>query len=368
VSISGHGYGHGIGMSQYGAEGAARQGLSYSQILAHYYPGTALSTKTGDIRVLISGQTSDNTEVAGQSGLELYEISAKRRTALPTKVDGKTVTGWRMVPYVSGSSRSKLQVKTDGGYRNFYDSGSRLPNWYNDAQISSSSTVKLTVSGGSMVVRGAVRATSVASQGARDTVNVLSIEDYVRGVIAAEMPSSWSSEALKAQAVAARSYGARSIGSHSSYDICSTTACQVYKGASSETSNTDAAVKGTAGKVLTYKGSVAVTQFSSSSGGYTASSASVGTYPYLKAVNDPYDNWSGNANHSWKVTVTASKIEQAYPTIGTLQKMTITKRSGNGDFGGRVTSLVLTGSKKSVTISGDDARWAFGMKSNWFAF
>ena len=74
-----------------------------------------------------------------------------------------------------------------------------------------------------------------------------------------------------------------SNGTHRYYDTCNTTGCQVYKGYSPETSNSDAAVKATAGKILTYNGSPALTQFSSSSGGYTA----VGSQPYLKAVNDP---------------------------------------------------------------------------------
>ena len=102
--------------------------------------------------------------------------------------------------------------------------------------------------------RGAIRS-AVPSSGStsRNTVNVVSIENYVRGVIAAEMPSSWMPEALKAQAVAARTYGVRSITTARYYDICSTTACQVYGGASRETASTDAAVAGTNGKILTVR-------------------------------------------------------------------------------------------------------------------
>ena len=192
----------------------------------------------------------------------------------------------------------------------------------------------------------------------------MSIDDYVRGVIAAEMPASWHAEALQSQAVAARTYGVRSINGSKHYDICSTTACQVYGGASRETSTTDAAVRATAGQILTYQGSPAFTQFSSSSGGYSA----VGSQPYLKAVADPYDGWSGNANHAWKVSVKASKIQRANPSIGTLKKMTITKRNGYGAYGGRVESVTLYGSSKTVTISGNEARWDFGLKSNWFTF
>ncbi|MGA8987805.1 SpoIID/LytB domain-containing protein, partial [Aeromicrobium sp.] len=171
-------------------------------------------------------------------------------------------------------------------------------------------------------------------------------------------------EALKAQSVAARTYGVRSITSSRYYDICSTTSCQVYGGVPRETSATDTAIRATAGKILTYGGSPAFTQFSSSSGGYTAP----GSQPYLKAVNDPYDGWSGNGNHAWTKSVTAATIEKAYPAIGTLKRLEILKRNGFGDWGGRVDTMSLVGSSRTVTISGNDARWSFGLKSNWFRF
>ena len=138
--------------------------------------------------------------------------------------------------------------------------------------------------GSAVKYRGALRS-AVPSTGstARNTVNVVPIEYYVRGVIAAEMPSSWMPEALKAQSVAARTYGVRSITTSRYYDICSTTACQVYGGASRETASHDAAAKATTGKIVMYDGKPAFTQFSSSSGGYTAP----GSQPYLKACHRP---------------------------------------------------------------------------------
>ena len=154
------------------------------------------------------------------------------------------------------------------------------------------------------------------------------------------------------------------MGSSRHYDICDTTSCQVYGGAAAETSSTDKAVAATAGKILTYKGKPALAQFSSSSGGYS----SPGSQPYLKAVKDLWDDWSGNANHDWKKSVSASTIQSKYSSIGTLKSMRVTKRNGHGDWGGRVTSLELKGSKGTKTISGNDARWAFGLRSNWFTF
>ena len=88
--------------------------------------------------------------------------------------------------------------------------------------------------------------------------------------------------------------------------------------------------------------------------------------PYLVAKADPYDGWSGNPVHDWSTTVDVSTFERSYPSIGTLQKIRVTNRDGNGEWQGRVSSVVLDGSDGDVTISGDSFRWAFGLRSNWF--
>ncbi|MEV7397253.1 SpoIID/LytB domain-containing protein [Aeromicrobium sp. NPDC092404] len=364
IPVTGHGYGHGIGMSQHGAQGAAKQGVTYSKILSHYYPGTALGTKAGSIRVLISQDTSDSVVVAGRTGLTFRNVAANTKVALPTTAGGKTITRWQIVQLGSNKTRSTLQYRTDGGYLTF-----RNMVWVGDGQFegpSTASTISLILPDGSAAkYRGALRsAVPYAGSWKRDTVDVVSIESYVRGVIAAEMPSSWMPEALKAQAVAARTYGVRSITSSRYYDICSTTSCQVYRGASSETTATNAAVSGTAGRILTYEGKPAFTQFSSSSGGYTAP----GSQPYLKAVIDTWDDFSGNPHHTWTASVTASRIEKAYPAIGTLKQLKVLTRNGHGSWGGRVSTISLVGSTKTVTITGNQARTAFGLKSSWFRF
>jgi SpoIID/LytB domain protein len=229
--------------------------------------------------------------------------------------------------------------------------------WSGSAQFEAP-TMELVMPGTDHVYRSALRSSN------RDTVNVLSLDNYTRGVVAREMPSSWHAEALKAQSVAARTYGARALTSKRHYDICDTTSCQVYGGVGAETSSTDNAVEATSGKILTHDGKPAFAQFSSSSGGYTAP----GSQPYLKAVKDSWDDWSGNKNHDWTKSVSASTIQKKYSSIGTLRSMKVTKRNGFGDWGGRVTSLELRGSKGTKTISGDDARWAFGLRSNRFTF
>ncbi|MGZ5414460.1 MAG: SpoIID/LytB domain-containing protein [Aeromicrobium sp.] len=358
IALTGHGYGHGIGMSQYGAQGAARKGLTYSQILSHYYRGTALGTKTGNIRVLLSKDTTDSVMVAGRSGLVFRNLVTNKTMALPTTIGGKSVIRWTINPTAGKKTQSSLQYRTGTTYVTY-----KSTNWTGAGQFEGPSDMRLILPTGEARFRGALRS-ALPRTGAtnRDTINVLSVENYTRGVVSAEMPSSWMPEALKAQSVAARTYGVRSLTPTRYYDICDTTACQVYGGVAKETQATDSAISATTSKVLIYGGAPAFTQFSSSSGGYTAT----GSQPYLKAVSDPYDDWSGNSNHDWKTSVAASKIERAYSSIGTLKQLKITKRTGVGDWGGRVDSISLIGSKKTVTISGNTARKAFGLKSNWF--
>jgi SpoIID/LytB domain protein len=347
-------------MSQYGAEGAARDGKKYASILDHYYPGTDLSSKSGTIRVRITGDSTDSVMIEGRSDLKLRYVSSGKTLSLPGSIGGQKVIRWSIDPLSSDKKKSTLRYRTSSTWKSY-----KSTTWTGAAQFEARTMKLVMPSGPDRTYRTALRS-ALPKSGAtnRDTVNALSIENYTRGVVAREVPSSWHSETLKAQSVAARTYGARALTSSRHYDICDTTSCQVYGGADAEASATDKAVAATAGKILTYKGKPAFTQFSSSSGGYT----SPGSQPYLKAVKDSWDDWSGNANHDWKKPVSASTIQSKYSSIGTLRSLRVTKRNGYGDWGGRVTSLELKGSKGTKTISGNDARWAFGLRSNWFTF
>ncbi|MCW2788572.1 MAG: hypothetical protein JWP56_875 [Aeromicrobium sp.] len=358
-TLTGHGFGHGIGMSQYGAQGAAKDGVAYSKILSTYYPGTDLATRTGTMRVLISKDTTAAVTVAGRSGLTFRQIGGSS-LALPTTVGGKTVERWQIRPGAVNAKRSALQYRTDGTWATY-----KSRTWTGDAQLEAP-TLKLVLPDGSTATYRTALRSSVPTAGStdRNTVNVLPLEHYVRGVVAAEMPSSWSAEALKAQAVAARTYGVRGLVPSRYYDMCDTTSCQVYRGKSGETTATNAAVSATEGKIVTYDGKPALTQYSSSSGGWTAP----GSQAYLTAVKDPYDDWSGNANHDWKVTAKIATLQNAYPKLGSITKMTVKSRVGGGDWGGRVSTVTLTGSKSSATISGPTMRMTLGLKSAWFRF
>lgn len=358
VTFRGHGFGHGIGMSQYGAQGAARSGKTFKEILAAYYPGTTLSERTGSIRVLLGAATSSTVTVTARSGLAYRNMVSGKRIVLPATRNGKTVSQWRIIPLTADPRKSVLQYRTGSTWtaydRNF---------WTGDAQFEATK-VALVMPGGSVrEYRTSVRS-AVPSKGAttRKTVNVTSIDNYTLGVVAAEMPSSWEPEALKAQSVAARTYGVRSLTPSRYYDVCDTTSCQVYKGVAGQTATTDKVVLATLGAILTYQGAPAFTQYSSSSGGASAP----GSQPYLKGRLDAWDDWSGNANHDWTASVPAATIEKAYPQVGTLRSLKVTKRDLMGDWAGRVESITLTGTKGSTTVTGPQLRFALGLRSHYF--
>ena len=243
-TFKGHGYGHGIGMGQYGAEGGARAGASYSKILSTYYPGTALGTKGGSIRVLITGDSTNSVMVESRSGLTLRYISSNKTLALPTTVSGNKVVRWSIEPLSSDPKKSVLRYRTTGAWTTYKNT-----TWTGAAQFEASTLSLVMPAGANRTYRTALRSVQPSSgSSSRDTVNVLSLENYTRGVVAREMPASWHAEALKAQSVAARTYGVRSISSTRYYDICDTTSCQVYGGVSAETSATDSADRGNGGQ------------------------------------------------------------------------------------------------------------------------
>jgi peptidoglycan hydrolase-like amidase len=89
--------------------------------------------------------------------------------------------------------------------------------------------------------------------------------------------------------------------------------------------------------------------------------------PYLTAKADPYDGVPTSSVHTWTTTLTAAAIQRKYPSLGTLRRIVITQRDGNGEWYGRVNSLQLDGSRADRTISGDSFRWLLGLRSTWFS-
>ena len=352
VTVIGHGYGHGHGMSQYGAEGAARKGLKHEQILGFYYPGTQLGQVRGRVSVLITADTSDDLVVRPRAGLQVRDTAGGSWTTLPS--NGARL--WRIGTNKAGDTVVAYRTHRWRPWRTLQGDGEL----YAGGQ-----PITLLTPAGETAYRGRLRHAS-DPEGGHDTVNDVRLEYYLRGVVPLEIPASWSPEAVQAQAVAARTYAAfeRSHPRASHYQICDTTSCQVYGGASAEHRLSDAAIRATARQALLADGKPAFTQFASSNGGWSAA----GSAPYLTAREDPYDGWSGNPVHSWRVKLSDTDIERSWPGVGDLRSITVTRRDGNGDWGGRVASMVLKGTGGSVTVSGDTFRSVLGLRSTYLTF
>ncbi|UDY24430.1 SpoIID/LytB domain-containing protein [Nocardioides sp. Kera G14] len=355
LALTGHGYGHGRGLSQYGAEGAARQGRTAAQILSFYYPGTAMSKVGGSLTVLIGPDTTPDTVVKARSGLVVRTSNGAKTWNLAAA--RPTATQWRLNPLSATKTAIGYRIGS-ARWKRLGTSTSTLEFW------AGGSPITLVLPASATAYRGALRNAPFNGRD-HDTVNVVGLEDYLKGVVASEMPSSWKPAALQSQAIAARTYAAYSrahAAKSRQYQICDSTACQVYKGVAGETKATNAAIAATAGQMLAYAGQPAFTQFSSSSGGWTVA----GSVAYQKAQADPYDAWAGNSQHTWTVKIDPKKVAAAWPALGTLTSLQVLARDGHGDWGGRVTKVQLTGTKGQVKVSGDSLRSALGLKSTYF--
>ena len=352
ITLTGHGFGHGNGMSQYGAHGAAQQGLTWQQIVAFYYPGTSLEPMGGKIRVLLSADTGPDVQVVATRGLKVKSLQSNRTWQVPDFAARK----WRLIKKGSGTA---VQWTKGGRWRSW----KQVPG---EAEFSSATgRLTLVAPGGRRTYRGSLQ--SVAPRdGRRQTVNRLSMEAYLRGVVAREIPALWAPEAVRAQSVAARTYAAfeRSHPAAGHYDLCDTTQCQVYGGVDDEHPATDEAIRATARQGLYYDGRPAFTQFSASNGGYS----SAGSMPYLVAQPDPYDGVTGHAYSTWTKTVDDTQIEKHWPAIGDLTSIEVTTRDGNGEWGGRVTDMAFIGTTGTARVDGNTVRSVLGLYSTWFTF
>lgn len=360
--VRGGGFGHGIGMSQYGADGAGRAGLDYQEILDFYYPGTVLETRsTGTIRIGLVSDDDGVTRVDDRPGLVVS--SAPGGTTYPLR-DG--FSQWRVRATGAAASSCTLQGLDAGGtWRAAWPSG--MPQ---SCPVSFSSPTEGTVdlfmpSGQRRVYRGTLTATHHGSA-ALTTVNHLPTQQYLRSVTMAEMPVYFHAQALRAQAVAARTYALRGANGTDYYDTCDTTACQAYRGAGLrngdgsitryEHPNTDAAVQDTDGQVLTYdfgggRRTLATTMYSSSDGGHTTTGGS--GHGYLTAQPDPYDAVGINPRHAWAADLPVSKLEARYG-IHRVERVQILRRDGHGRWGGRVLDARVEG----FTAAGEYT-WAY---------
>jgi SpoIID/LytB domain protein len=371
ITFTGHGWGHGRGMGQYGALGyAVDHGWGWEQILNHFYGGTTL----GD-----AGNPEMTVELLGLNGKPLVVVGPS------IVVNGVAVGGTSArITIERGTHCAGPWTPVAGDFRT---GATRVttPNGKNPA-AGVGDLIRVCEASGERAYRGELSV--VWHAGAQMTINHLTTESYLRGVVPRESPASWGNlgnragmHALRAQAVAARSYALASSRS-SGARTCDTTSCQVYKGAAIfgpggqlienlEAANTDQAIAETAGKVRKLPGgSIARTEFSSSTGGHTAG----GTFA---AVPDEGDDYAGNPNHTWTTTMTTAEIASKLGVPGPLQDLKVTARNGMGDWGGRVIEIQYTdangrtgtiGNRSNPITGGEQVRTRLGLKSDWFTF
>ena len=199
------------------------------------------------------------------------------------------------------------------------------------------------------------------ADGTLTVINVVDIEDYVKGVVPYEMDKDWPLAALEAQAVCARTYAVKTRHPSLGFDVCAGTDCQVYYGRNRATDMTDAAVDNTAGEMIYYGGKPADTVvYCASNGGATEDAANVwSSIPYLVGKKDPYEAKTNIPNYNWSVTYTTDELtwilEQKGYSIGTVKNVYVAEFTPMGN----VSKVTFEGSRDSVTVKGETCRTIF---------
>jgi stage II sporulation protein D len=345
LTIRGAGFGHGVGMSQYGALGLAQHGDAYDAILAHYYSGTALGETDPAHRVRVLLQSTFTARFSGAD-------RAGTRALSPSRTYSARAHGGGQVDLLNASGR-------------------RIGTFAGPLQVAGPGAVRLAGRAGNGRSDGGYRGILELRPGVLgglDVVNDLPLEDYVRGVVSWESPSSWPLEALKAQAVAARTYAITTKRS-GAFDQYPDTRSQMYGGVAAETASTDRAVAETAGQVVTYGGEPVVTYFFSTSGGRTENveNTVLGTTPrpWLKSVADPYDGVS--PRHTWQpVTLSLASAQAKLSGLvkGRLRGIQVIKRGRSP----RIVAADVVGSGGRTRVSGATLRARLGLFDTWAYF
>jgi SpoIID/LytB domain protein len=372
TTFYGRGWGHGVGMSQHGARGRALAGQSAAEILGHYYAGTTLGSVAAatPIRVLVltgfAATAGKPAIVHGRGG--------------PWKVDGVGMTfpadaTLSLAPTAPGATTWALRVHSAGGAQLH---ASTVQSMLAVRPAGAASLLQLDSRPSSYdTYRGVLRihlSTTVK------VVNELGLDAYLRGVVPAEMPSSWPVEALKAQTIAARSYAARRLRpGEATYDVFDDTRSQVYRGSEGEAAATNAVIAATSGTVLRSGTSIANALFHSTGGGATEHNENVYVSPSGKIVAGPVSYLRGSPDRApdgtrydagaplatWR-TVSYSRSElsaifggDARTNVGPNVRFDLSRRGVSG----RLISVTLVGSGGSKTVSGDVFRAVFNARN-----
>jgi stage II sporulation protein D len=334
--LEGRGFGHGVGMSQYGALGLAKKGRGYKSILKRYFTQiTVGKTNTRNVNVLIA------------SGLGSVPFTGATRAC------GKDLNKGKSYSFRAEGSSVSLRRPN----------GSKLSGCGNEGSARGGASV---VFSGVAVYRGDLRARNVG--GSLYAINHVRLEDYLKGVIPNESPASWPKAALRAQAVAARSYALATRVGGNGYDLYDDTRSQVYSGKSTEQRSTNRAVKATEARVVQSGGTTVAAYFFSTSGGRTENSefgfGGGSPRPYLKSVKDPYDKVS--PHHRWSFRLSQAQMEAELSGLfaGNLKKVKVLKTGRSP----RIVQARVVGSRDSTVVSGDTLRYRFGLRSTWVRF
>lgn len=336
-TFTGGGWGHGVGMSQWGARGLAANGRNHQQILTHYYTGTAVSTHdvSNDLRVLVAERagtvtvvTTGSTTVSGIGTVGAGATLRFTRSGSSTVVSGA----------LSGSRTDPIEVVF---------------------------SAPVTVSPPGYSYRyGRLSVRVDAAGGLRAIISRLSMQQYLYGI--GEMPSSWPAEALKAQATASRTFAQKRRAARSStsdFDLYGSVLHQAYTGTKFEVAAWRNAVDATASQVVTYGGGLIDAVYSASSGGHTENSEIVwvSAVPYLKGVDDPYDATGGNPNGAWSRTYSGAQLGSWFG-LGTVTNVQIL---GNTGTSGRVdkATVRLTGTGGTKDVNGATFRSTVNSRS-----
>ena len=323
--IDGRGWGHGVGMSQYGARGYAEAGWGYQRILKHYYRGTKLQlVPARPVRVLLAeGRAA--VKVGSSKPFKVVDARGKVRKLKPGTQNVAAAKLARLrspLRFIPGAAPLRLGADA-----------------YRGTLLVHKRAGKLTV------------------------VNRLPLDRYLRGVVPWEMPDDWHPEALRAQAVVARSYALATLKPGTLFDLYSDTRSQVYGGVQAEAVSTNRAIGSTAGKALFWNGRVATTFYHSTSGGRTVSIAEAWPratpVPYLVSVADPHDTLS--KHHRWgPFLLTPTQVAQKLG-LPRLRDLVVTRGPS-----GRAVSVELKGTRTTKTMLSQDFRRALDLRSTWF--
>lgn len=413
-TINGAGFGHGIGMSQYGAQGMAKEGYTADQIIGHYYPGTTISkiTTPQDFSVGLI-QDATNIYLRGNS---LSSTGGKVNVKIGTAAT-QTIDANQVIAIKSQTTNAKVTVGDT-----VIGSGTSILVTWDDIRANKGSQSIIRVAqkmigpdctgtcapiyayGKLLITFGAL------GDGKKDlnVVNVLRLSDeYLYGI--GEMPSSWEPAALQAQVIAARAYAlAKYNNGKREFCACNVTATiadQNFVGYKKEAEKTygvrwKAAVNNTIDsstsdlapaaqkwKVVTYNDRPIMAFFSSSTGGRTQPSAEVwgSALPWAVSVDDHWsvDGSSGNPNASWSKTISqvdlVAQLAKANIDIPDVMSLQVTARYPSGavktlsvsDSGGNVSRITVGPHTQGGTATGlftpDGLRLAFGIKASFIS-